>query len=113
MSPMCRGHMRARKLPLVIHVNHSDGPRLVLFEQELPGYACSARRSSSIRPNWSMSSLQLDWALGVNTSCSEQIDRRTWRRSCVGEAQLPDIRDHMADFKKYLKVDVTPAHLER
>jgi hypothetical protein len=41
------------------------------------------------------------------------IDRRTWRRGVAGDAQLGDIRQHMADFKKYLKVDVVPAHWER
>ena len=40
------------------------------------------------------------------------IDRRAWRRGLVGDAQFADIRDHLADFKKYLKVDVIPAHRE-
>ena len=34
------------------------------------------------------------------------IDRRTWRRGLAGDAQLADIREHMADFKRYLRVDV-------
>jgi len=25
---------------------------------------------------------------------------------------LADVREHMADFKRYLRVDVTPAHWE-
>jgi hypothetical protein len=41
------------------------------------------------------------------------IDRRTWRRGLGGDAELSDIREHMADFRKYLKVDVVPAHWER
>jgi hypothetical protein len=41
------------------------------------------------------------------------IDGRTWRRGLGGEAALPNIREHMADFKKYLKVDIVPAHRER
>jgi hypothetical protein len=41
------------------------------------------------------------------------IDRRTWRRGLGGDAELPDIREHMSDFKKYLKVDVVPAHWEQ
>jgi hypothetical protein len=40
------------------------------------------------------------------------IDRRTWRRGLGGKAALPDVREHMADFKKYLTVDVVPAHRE-
>jgi hypothetical protein len=41
------------------------------------------------------------------------IDRRIWRRGFAGDAQLADIREHMADFKKYLKVDIVPVHWER
>ena len=41
------------------------------------------------------------------------IDRRMWRRGLAGAARLPDIRKHIADFKKYLKIDVIPAHWER
>jgi hypothetical protein len=41
------------------------------------------------------------------------MDRRTWRRGLAGGAQLLDIREHMADFKRYLKVDVAPAQWER
>jgi len=41
------------------------------------------------------------------------IDRRSWRRGLGGEAAVPDIREHMADFKKYLKVDIVPAHRQR
>jgi len=41
------------------------------------------------------------------------LDRRTWRRGLGGDVELPDIREGMADFKKYLKVDVVPAHWER
>jgi hypothetical protein len=40
------------------------------------------------------------------------IERRIWRQGLVGDVLLADIRDHMADFKKYLKVDVIPAHRE-
>jgi len=41
------------------------------------------------------------------------IDRRTWRQGLGADASLLDIREHMADFKKHLKVDVVPAHWER
>ncbi len=40
------------------------------------------------------------------------IDRRTWRRGLAGDARLADVREHMADFKRYLRVDVTRAHWE-
>jgi hypothetical protein len=41
------------------------------------------------------------------------IDRRIWRQGLRADAELPDIPEHMADFKQYLKVDVVPTHRER
>jgi len=41
------------------------------------------------------------------------IDRHTWRRGLAGDTGLLDIREHMADFKKYLQVHVVPAYRER
>lgn len=32
-----------------------------------------------------------------------------YRRGLAGRASLDDVKDHMADFKSYWKVDVTPA----
>jgi hypothetical protein len=37
------------------------------------------------------------------------IDRHVYRRGLSGGASLDDVREHMADFKSYWKVDVTPA----
>jgi hypothetical protein len=37
------------------------------------------------------------------------IDSQTYRRGLSGRTSLDDVKDHMADFKSYWKVDVTPA----
>jgi hypothetical protein len=37
------------------------------------------------------------------------IDRPVYRRGLLGGASLDDVKEHMADFKSYWKVDVTPA----
>jgi hypothetical protein len=37
------------------------------------------------------------------------IDRRVYRRGLSGGASLDDVKEHMADFKSYWKVGVTPA----
>jgi hypothetical protein len=101
--------------PLVVHVEHPDGPRLVLLNKtcrlclmcetlivdrvELENVLIATGVSATVKPQ--------DYVvLGT-------IDRRTWRRGLGGNAALPDIREHMADFKKYLNVDVVPAHRER
>jgi hypothetical protein len=111
--PSCDTPTRIRKLVLVIHLNHSNGPRLVLLNKtcrlcvlcetlivhgvELRRVMIEAGQSAVEEPDYIV--------LGT-------IDRRTWRRGLVGDAQVGDIREHMADFKKYLKVEVIPAHRE-
>jgi hypothetical protein len=110
--PNCDASTRIRKLPLVVHVEHPGGPRLVLLNKtcrlcllcetlivgraELENVIEAAGLSATVKP--------LDYVvLGT-------IDRRTWRRGLRRDAELADIRAHMADFKKYLRVDVIPAH---
>jgi hypothetical protein len=113
--PGCDARTRIRKLPLVIHVAHIDGPRLMLLNKtcrlcalcetlvvdraDLEHVINGTELSAGVRPP--------DYVvLGT-------IDRRVWRRGLAGDAQLADVREHMADFKRYLRVDVTPAHWER
>lgn len=112
--PSCGALTRIRKVPLVVHVEQSEGPRLVLLNKacrlcvlcdtlvvdrvELESVIIAAGPSPTDRP--------LDYVvLGT-------IDRRIWRQGLRGDVELPDIREHMADFKKYLKVDVVLAHRE-
>jgi hypothetical protein len=113
--PSCDTSTRIRKLPLVVHVEDPSGPRLVLLNKtcslcvvcetlivdrvELESVIIAAGFSATVSPP--------DYVvLGT-------IDRRTWGRGLRGGAELPDIREHMADFKKYLKVDVVPAYRQR
>jgi hypothetical protein len=112
--PRCDASTRIRKLALVVHLEHPGGPRLVLLNKtcrlcvicdtlivdrvELESVIIAAGLSVTVKPP--------DYVvLGT-------IDRRTWRRGLGGKAALPDVREHMADFKKYLTVDVVPAHRE-
>ena len=37
------------------------------------------------------------------------IDKHVYRRGLSGGASLEDVKEHMADFKSYWKVDVTSA----
>src|SRR5687767_14255425 len=113
--PSCDASTRIGKLALVVHVEHPGGARLVLLNKtcrlclvcetlivdrvELENVITAAGLSATVKPP--------DYVvLGT-------IDRRTWRRGMGDDASLQDIREHMADFKKYLKVDVVPAHWER
>ena len=110
--PKCDATTRVRKVPLVVHVNHFDGPRLVLLNK-----SC---RLCVLCETLIVHQAELEHAVdaaglgpGPDYVVLGTIDRHTWRRGVVGEAQLADIREHMADFKKYLTVKVTPAHWER
>jgi hypothetical protein len=110
--PKCEEPTRVRKLPLVIHISHSDGPRLVLLNK-----SC---RLCLLCETLIVHQAELEHVIaaaglgaGREYVVLGTIDRRTWRRGFAGEAQLADIREHMADFKNYLKVDVIPAHWER
>jgi hypothetical protein len=110
--PNCEAPTRARKLPLVIHVDHSEGPRLVLLNK-----SC---RLCLLCETLVVHQAELEYVVEAATMGTRReyvvlgtIDRRTWRQGVAGEARVADIREHMADFKKYLKIEVTPAHWER
>jgi len=112
--PSCDASTRIRKLPLVVHLEHLDGPRLVLLNK-----TC---RLCLICETLIVDRVELEHVIAAGLSATVKppdyvvlvtIDRRTWRRGLGGNVALPDIREHMADFKKYLKVDVVSAHWER
>jgi hypothetical protein len=113
--PTCHSQTRIRKLPLVVHVDHLDGPRLVLLNK-----TCRLCLSCDTLIVHRAELERVIIASGFSAAVHGQrylvlgtIDRRTWRRGFSGDAQLSDIRGHMADFKKYLRVDIVPAHWER
>jgi hypothetical protein len=111
--PSCDTPTQIRKLPLVIHVNHSDGPRLVLLNKSC---RLCLRCETLIVHRVELQRVIIAAGLCVVEEPEYivlgTIDRRTWRRGLVGDVQFADIREHMADFKKYVKIDVIPAHWE-
>ena len=110
--PKCAAPTRARKLPLVIHVDHSAGPRLVLLNKSCRlCLLCETLIVHQAELEQVVAAARL--GAGREYVVLGTIDRRTWRRGVAGEAQVEDIREHMADFKTYLKVEVTRAHWER
>jgi hypothetical protein len=112
--PTCDAPTRIRKVPLVVHVEHLDGPRLALLNktcrlcvlcETLVVHRAELERVILAAGPVGMVNAPEYVVLGT-------IDRRIWRRGMAGDAQLAEIREHMADFKRYLRVDVTPAHWE-
>ena len=110
--PQCHAPTRLRKLPLVVHIGQSNIPRLVLLNK-----LCRLCVSCEMLIVHRTELERVVAAAALGTGCEYvvlgTIDRRTWRRGVAGEADLADIREHMADFKKHLRVDVTPARWER
>lgn len=35
------------------------------------------------------------------------LDVKTWRRGLAGSVTLDELREHMADFKQYMRIDLT------
>ena len=41
------------------------------------------------------------------------VERGVWRRGLDGEIALGEVRDHMADFTRFMRVGVTPGGWHR
>jgi hypothetical protein len=101
----CETKTTVRKLPLVIHV---EGFGLVLL-----GKTCRlCLRCDTLL----VQKAELDDLLRTVVDVQDPeyvvlgtIDRPVYRRGLLGGASLDDVKEHMADFKSYWKVDVTPA----
>ena len=101
----CETRTHVRKLALVIHV---EGFGLVLL-----GKSCRlCLRCDTLVAH----KAELDELLWAVVSVPEPeyvvlgtVDRHVYRQGLSGRASLDDVTQHMADFKSYLKVDVTPA----
>ena len=60
----------------------------------------------------------IDGLLGRRVGTREYVvlgtlDVRTWRRGFSGTVASDDVADTMADFKAYMRVDITPRHWSR
>lgn len=108
--PTCDARTRLRKLPLVVHVEHSAGPRLVIV-----GKTCRlcvtcdlliAHRAELAR--LIASSAVADETKPPSYAVLGTADRRVWRRGLVRTITLGEVRDCMADFKGHMRVDFTP-----
>ena len=113
--PTCNAPTRIRKLPLVVHVGDRDARRLLLLNKTC---RLCLLCETLIVDRAELECVLIGAGLGAVVHGQDYvvlgtIDRRICRRGFAGDAQLLDIREHMADFKKYLKVEVVPAHRER
>jgi hypothetical protein len=112
---MCKASTRVRKRPFVVHVGSPRRPRLALLNKTC---RLCVLCETLVVDRGELERVII--AAGFDAAVHAQdyvvlgtIDRRTWRRGFTGDVRPLEIREHMADFKKYLKVEVVPAHWER
>jgi hypothetical protein len=113
--PSCNASTRIRKLALVVHVGDRDTPRLALLNKTC---RLCLLCETLVADRGELERVIIAAGFGAAVHSQDYvvlgtIDRCTWRRAFAGDVQLLDIREHMADFKKYLRIDVVPAHRER
>ena len=104
-----RARTRLTKLALVIHVEHPVGARLVMLgktcrlcavcevliahEHEVTPLLMASIADLNVPPRYVV--------LGI-------IERRVWRAGMTGGVTLEAMKESMADFKQYLRIEVTP-----
>jgi hypothetical protein len=103
--PRCKATMRVRKIPLVIHV---DSVGLVLLrktcrlcvgcEMLIAHEAEVDRVIAGFAPHAAMPSYLVLGTLGSGT----------WRDGMSGGVTLEEVKHDMADFKAYMRVEITP-----
>jgi hypothetical protein len=108
--PRCSARTRLRKLALVTHIEHPAGPRLVML-----GKTCRLCVACEVLIAHEQEVTPLLVAPGVATSGAAPnylvlgtVVARVWRSGIARGVSLEALRASMADFKQYLRVDVTP-----
>jgi hypothetical protein len=101
----CAARTNVRKLSLVIHV---DGFGLMLL-----GKTCRLCLKCDILV---AHKAELDELITRSVGVAlppyvvlGTLDRRVYRRGLSGGVSIADVKEHMADFESYWKVDFTPA----
>lgn len=108
--PRCEAPTRVRKLALVVHVEHIDGPRLAIL-----GKTCRLCVVCEMIVVQEADVDRLAAASGLAAKGRKPaylvlgtVAPQMYRRGLAGGVSLADVREHMADFKAYMKIDVTP-----
>ncbi len=108
--PRCNAQTRLRKLPLVIHVEHPAGARLTIL-----GKTCRLCVVCEMLIAHAADITQQLVASGVaaegdapDSVVLGTVAPRVWRAGLARGVTLEAVRTSMADFKQYMRVDVTP-----
>lgn len=102
---------KIRDVPLVVHVDYPERAKLVILQNTCrlcpdcdmlvahDAEIAASIAASRFNPNAGKSRYVV---LGT-------VERRVWRAGLAGGVELAEVRKHRADFKAYMRVDVTPA----
>jgi hypothetical protein len=106
--PRCEAKTRARKIPLVFHVDgfglmaRNTTCRLCVVCDLLIAHQAEIEETiDGLGQSHAESAKRMYLVLGTTES-------RTWRRAFSGGVTIAELREHMADFKDYLKIEVEP-----
>ena len=106
--PRCKSTTRLRKIPLVVHV---DSLGLVLLRK-----SCRLCTVCEVLIAHETEVRRVIKGLGSQTgACAEYVilgtlGSDTWRDGMRAGVTIEDVRTDMADFKAYLRVQITPRH---
>jgi hypothetical protein len=100
-----------RKIPLVVHI---DPIGLVLLRKACRlCLVCEMLIAHEAEMDRLIDSLRTDQADRPAYLVLGTLDARTWREGMAGRVTIAAVRDNMADFKTYMRVDITPRHWAR
>lgn len=105
--PRCGAQTRIRKLALVVHVEPAGlvivgkTCRLCVECETLVAHQADVEHLIAASTLGTPARKPAYLILGT-------VEPRVWRRGLSGGVSLDDVREHMADFKRYVRVDFTP-----
>jgi hypothetical protein len=109
--PRCKATTRVRKLVLVIHRAPIG---LVLLRKTCRlCVVCEMLIVDEAEMNRLIDALSADRPGASPYLVLGTLDSKIWRDGMSASVAIQQVRDHMADFKAYMRVDITPRHWAR
>ncbi len=109
--PRCKAKTRVRKMALVVHV---DSVALVLLRKTCRlCVVCEMLIAHEGEMDRLIDSLRNHRVGGRKYLVLGTLESRTWRQGFSGSVTIDEVVGAMADFKAYMRVDITPRHWSR
>jgi hypothetical protein len=98
-------------MPLVVHL---DPLGLVLVRKTCRlCVVCEMLIADEAELNRLIDTVATDGAGGQPYVVLGTLAAKTWREGMSGRVTIQQLKEHMADFKVYMRVDITPRHWAR